>query len=240
LSIDLNINEQLKLLNTIKTFFADIDFKYNKETNRLSYYYNNDQFPKLDADILFALLLFIKPKNYIEIGSGFSSLIVAEVNKKYFNNKINFLCIEPFPRQFLINGVDGISELIITKLEDIDVLYFNKLLSGDILFVDSSHVSKIGSDVNFLFFEILPRLNKGVYVHFHDIFLPDEYPKLWAIEQGRNWNEQYLLRAFLQYNNNWRIIWASHFIYKNYYSELVAANNSFKQCDGGSFWIQKK
>jgi len=128
----------------------------------------------------------------IEVGSGFSSLISAEVNRCHLNGAMEFSCIEPYPRQFLIDGVDGITTLVRKRVEDVEPSFFDRLGDGDVLFIDSSHVSKTGSDVNYLFFDVLPRLRPGVLVHIHDIFLPDEYPKVWAIDDCRSWNEQYM------------------------------------------------
>ena len=56
-------------------------------------------------------------------------------------------------------------------IQDVALDVFAKLEAGDILFVDSTHVSKIASDVNYIFFEILPVLQKGVYIHIHDIYI---------------------------------------------------------------------
>lgn len=176
----------------------------------------------------------------IEIDCGFSSLITADVNRRLFNNNLQFNCIEPYPRQFLIDGVDGISQLVVQKVEDVDLAFFDRLNEGDILFIDSSHVSKVGSDVNFLFFEVIPRLKKGVMVHIHDIFLPDEYHKEWVIDQGRNWNEQYLLRAFLQYNSDWEVIWAAHFMATRHTQKTHETFPHFPELGGGgSFWLKR-
>src|SRR5262249_31007940 len=150
---------------------------------------------------------------------------------------LRFLCIEPYPRQFLIDGVPGISDLVRHKVEDVPLQFFDSLQAGDILFIDSSHVSKAGSDVNYLFFEVLPRLASGVLVHIHDIFLPDEYPKIWVIDQGRNWNEQYLVRAFLQFNAEWEIIWAAHFMGTRHTAAVQAVFPRYPQDGGGgSLW----
>ena len=176
----------------------------------------------------------------IEVGCGFSSLVTAYVNRGILNGTMDFTCIEPYPRKFLTDGVPGISQLIQKKLEDVELSFFDRLDEGDILFIDSSHVSKTGSDVNYLFFEILPRLRKGVIVHFHDIFLPDEYPQKWVIDQGRNWNEQYLLRAFLQYNTNWDVIWSAHFMSTRYSNAVQETFPDFPELGGGgSFWIKR-
>jgi hypothetical protein len=148
--------------------------------------------------------IHLQPKHVIEIGSGFSTLVAAEVNRRFFDSKVRMSCVEPFPRQFLIDGVDGVTELVRERVQQLGLSRFESLDRNDILFVDSSHVSKTGSDVNHLIFEIFPRLRPGVYVQIHDIFLPDDYPPKWAIEDGRNWNEQYVIRAFLQYNKSSR------------------------------------
>ena len=178
--IDLNDAEQLDLLKALKPYTAGISYPVQKPDNETTYFYENDQYPVLDAQFLYAALCHYKPKRVFEVGSGFSSLITADVNRRILNNAIDFRCLEPYPRQFLIDGVDGITELVQTKIEDMDLSYFDVLEENDILFIDSTHVSKVGSDVNYLFFEVIPRLKKGVIVHIHDIFLPDEYPKEWG------------------------------------------------------------
>lgn len=238
--IDLSISDQLTLLRQLKPYTASINYPVEQPGDSTTYFYGNDQYPVLDAEFLYATLCHFRPKSMIEVGSGFSSLVTADVNRRIFGSKLDFSCIEPFPRQFLIDGVDGITRLVRQKVEDVELSFFDRLDSGDILFIDSSHVSKVGSDVNYLFFEVLPRLKKGVMVHVHDIFLPDEYPKTWVIDQGRNWNEQYLLRAFLQFNADWRVIWAAHFMGTRY---TAAVQDTFprypKLGGGGSFWIKR-
>lgn len=236
--INLNEDVQLSTLKNIESYVSDINYPSEQQDDPTIYFYGNDQFPVLDAEFLFCALRYFKPKVMIEVGSGFSSLIVADVNRRFFGNNLDFSCIEPYPRQFLIDGVEGITRLITKKVEDVDLEYFDQLNSGDILFIDSSHVSKVGSDVNYLFFEILPRLKKGVIVHIHDIFLPDEYPKVWVIDQGRNWNEQYLLQAFLQFNSDWDVIWASHFMGTRYHQDVTKVFHRYPSLGGGgSFWL---
>ncbi len=237
--IDLNDAEQLDLLKALKPYTAGISYPVQKPDNETTYFYENDQYPVLDAQFLYAALCHYKPKRVFEVGSGFSSLITADVNRRILNNAIDFRCLEPYPRQFLIDGVDGITELVQTKIEDMDLSYFDVLEENDILFIDSTHVSKVGSDVNYLFFEVIPRLKKGVIVHIHDIFLPDEYPKEWAIAQGRNWNEQYVLRAFLQFNAQWKIIWAANYMGTRYLHKVQDVFSDYpKLGGGGSIWMQ--
>lgn len=115
---------------------------------------------------------------------------------------------------------------------------FDILKENDILFVDSTHVSKVGSDVNYLLFEILPRLNKGVYIHFHDIFYPFEYPKEW-IYDGKAWNEDYILRAFLQYNDSFKIFFFNTFLESFFREKFTLEMPLCLKNTGGSLWIKK-
>lgn len=236
-----NVSNQLDLLNNVfRNYTAGINYPVKKTENEVGYYYNNDQFPVLDAEVLYCMLCHCQPRHMIEIGSGFSSLITADVNRRILNSKLDFTCVEPYPRQFLTDGVPGITRLVVSKVEDLDPSFFAILDAGDILFIDSSHVAKTGSDVNYLFFEIIPRLKKGVLIHVHDIFLPDEYSKKWVIEEGRGWNEQYLLRAFLQFNSAFEVIWGSNYMATRFAKELEDVFPRFPALGGGgSVWIRK-
>lgn len=239
--VDYRIDDQLGLIETLKPYVAQIAYPIEKPSDPTTYFYGNDQYPVLDADFLYAALCHFQPKNMIEVGSGFSSLITADVNRRVLDGAINFTCVEPYPRQFLLDGVDGISQLVVSKVEDLDLSFFDQLGDGDILFIDSSHVSKVGSDVNYLFFEVIPRLRPGVMVHIHDIFLPDEYPEQWALHQNRNWNEQYVLQAFLQYNSEWDVLWAAHLMGTRHTKEVRQVFGRYPDLGGGgSFWIKRR
>ena len=182
-----------------------------------------------------------KPKRVIEVGSGFSSLLTAHVNHNMLNNSIDFTCIEPYPREFLKKKIPGLNNVIVEKVQNLDKSIFTALEAGDILFIDSSHVAKTGSDVNSLFFEILPILKKGVRIHLHDIFLPFEYDKIWVLEENRSWNEQYLLRALLMYSDTFKVLFGCNYAqYK--YPELVSKAMALKKQQGFggvSIWIEK-
>ncbi len=242
MSQGINFNEasQLELLAKLKPHVETVDYPRAKPDDNITYFYDNDQYPVLDAEFLYGALCHFRPKTMIEIGSGFSSLITADVNRRILGGALNFICVEPYPRQFLIDGVDGITHLNISKVEDLPLSYFDQLDDGDILFIDSSHVSKVGSDVNYLFFEVIPRLKKGVIVHVHDIFLPDEYPEDWVLKQNRNWNEQYVLQAFLQFNSAWEMIWASHFMGTRHRAAVQDVFPRYpKLGGGGSLWMRR-
>lgn len=239
--IDFRDSEQLELIKNLRPFVQDIPYTVEKAVDdETTYFYGNDQYPLLDAEFLYAALQHFKPARMIEVGSGFSSLLTADVNRRLLDNKLEFICVEPYPRQFLRDGVDGITKLVISKVEDLPIEFFDQLQENDVLFIDSSHVSKVGSDVNYLFFEVIPRLRPGVIVHVHDIFLPDEYPADWVLNQNRNWNEQYLLRAFLQFNSDFSVLWAAHYMGTRYRGAIQETFPQYPQRGGGgSFWIRR-
>ena len=241
--IAINTNAQLQLLdNALAPFVPEISFPYEAQgSHPTRYFYSNDQYPCLDAEVLFCMLRNFEPNRVVEVGSGFSSLITAEVNCRFRSKGMEFVCIEPYPRQFLIDGVPGVTSLIRKKVQQMEPSFFGDLDPNDVLFIDSSHVAKAGSDVNYLFFEILPRLKPGVLVHIHDIFFPDEYPKHWMIEEGRNWNEQYVLRTFLQYNDAFEIVWASYYMCTRHAEETARVFPRFlKYGGGGSLWLRRR
>ncbi len=238
--VDMQVAQQLELLQNLRPHLAAIDYPVDAPPEPDRYYYANGMFPVLDAEFLFGALCLFRPRRVIEVGSGFSSLVMADANRRAFGGSIDITCIEPYPREFLKAGVEGISRLVTARLQDVDLAIFDQLDSGDVLFIDSSHVSKTGSDVNLLFFEVLPRLKSGVYVHLHDIFLPDEYPRAWVIDEERSWSEQYLLHSFLMFNSQWRVVWMSYYMLTRHAQAVSAV---FPRCPalghGGSFWMQR-
>jgi len=133
--------------------------------------------------------------------------------------------------------VDGVARLLARPVQEVGLAPFLALEAGDVLFIDSSHVAKTGSDVNFLYFEVLPRLAAGVVVHVHDVFLPDEYPPEWVLDEGRSWNEQYLLRALLMHSRAFRVLFGCHAA-SRLFPELVSEVFG-GALGGGSFWIER-
>jgi predicted O-methyltransferase YrrM len=238
--IDLNKGRQMENLISIFSNYQNTSFQENKTTNQ-RYYYINPAFSYSDAMILFTMIKTANPKRIIEVGSGYSSALMLDINQNHFQNSIQINFIEPYPELLnkLITEEDRQKTQIHPKtLQEIDLSLFQQLEENDILFIDSSHVSKIDSDVNKIIFSILPILKKGVYIHFHDIFFPFEYPKEWLYE-GRYWNENYILRAFLQDNPNYQIEYFSTYISLKH-SELIRRNAPLCQAHrGSSFWMKK-
>ena len=182
-------------------------------------------------------------KHLIEIGSGHSTLLAAQAFQKIAQEGRagELIACEPYPKEFLRRGFPGLSRLIEKKVQDVPLAEFEALGRNDILFIDSSHVLKIGSDVQFEFLEILPRLKPGVLVHFHDIFLPEEYPRQWILEKHKFWTEQYLLQAFLACNQSFEVLWASNFMRLMHPEALRQAFTRYDPAKvrPGSCWIRR-
>lgn len=238
--IDLREEAQVALLKEISAHYPDLPYKKTRsEVDR--YYYENPAYSYTDAMMLGCMIQYLKPKRIIEVGSGYSSCAMMDINEYLMGGSIELTFIEPYPELLSSLIKEGDLErinILADGLEDVDPKIFRQLEAGDILFIDSTHVSKINSDVNFLFFTILPMLNKGVYVHIHDIFYPFEYSAEWIYE-GRAWNELYLLKAFLQYNNVFRIeIWG-HYLY-SFYPELFRRLMPMSTPGSvGNIWLKK-
>ena len=237
-AIDLNEENQLNLLDNFARYYSDQSFP-ESFTKGSRYYLNNKYYSYTDGLILYSFLRHYKPKRVIEIGSGFSSALMLDTLDR-FNLEMKLTFIEPYPNRLnsLLYETDRVkADIIERKLQEVPIEYFKILKGGDILFVDSTHVCKTGSDVNYVFFEILPILEPGVIVHIHDIFDSFEYPKQWII-QKRSWNEAYLLRAFFMYNNSFRILLFPNFLHTRCPDAFTKMPLCYKDF-GASLWFQK-
>jgi hypothetical protein len=232
--------EQIALLNALAQQ-APFPFPTGPTGDSQDYHTANEMFSRLDAWMLQAMLRHCAPSRVIEVGCGWSSLVTARVNREYFGGSINFTCIEPYPPEFLQNDIKGISGLVVSPVEQVPIDLFLELEAGDILFIDSSHTVKTGGDVVFLLQEVLPRLVDGVVVHFHDIFLPRDYPPDWVFS-GRAWNEQYAVRSFLTFNAGFEILLGVGWMWAHASDALANALPGFPQDyrdGGGSLWIRR-
>jgi len=240
ISVELHESEQLTLLEEIAHYYKEMPFQSHK-VEGLRYYFENPAYLYSDAIILHGMIRHLSPKRIIEVGSGFSSCVTLDTNELFFNGSISTTFIEPYPHLLmsLVKEEDkGRIRMLPFRLQDVDVSEFEALGANDILFIDSTHVSKVNSDVNRIFFEILPRLSPGVHIHFHDIFYPFEYPKEWVYE-GRAWNEAYMLRTFLQYNTAFRVVLMNTFMERYHESFFQERMPLCLKNTGGSIWIRK-
>ncbi len=238
--IDINESVQLDLLQKHFRKFRDEYEQFpTKPTGQPGrFHLNNHLFDGTDALVAYCMVRHFRPRLIIEIGSGFSSLVVNEGAAK--NNGSALICVEPFPHEFLKEGFPGLHSLIQKKVEDVELGFFSQLVSGDILFIDSSHTVKIGGDVNYLFLEVLPRLKPGVIVHVHDIFLPFDYRRDWVMEKFRFWTEQYMLQSFLTFNSEFEVLMANSYLNHYHEEELKTVFPDLPSYRGGSFWIRRK
>ena len=242
--IDFNDASHVHVLGELfPRFIGDYDYpEWLPESDDLAQFYTrNSQFSWLDSRALFVLLRAWQPRRLIEVGSGYSSLLIADVNRRFLGGSMDVTCIEPHPRPFLARPVAGIGRLVERAVQDVPLAEFDRLRSGDVLFIDSSHVAKTGSDVNHLCFEVLPRLAAGVRIHVHDIFLPHDYLPHWVLVENRSWNEQYVLRALLMYSTSFRVEFGCSYAF-HAFSDLVVralAHPKGHGFGGGSFWITR-
>jgi hypothetical protein len=211
--VDLNETEQLRLLELLQPFQTDVAFPPTREPD-WRYYYENTFFPLGDAVALYSMLRHLEPQKLVEVGSGFSSAVILDTNERHLGNAIACTLIDPYFERLKMllrpGDLDHVQVMSI-PVQDVPMTVFESLGPNDVLFIDSSHVSKMGSDVNHIFFEVLPRLASGVHIHFHDVFYPFEYKAEWH-RMGFAHTEPYLLRSFLQYNRHFEICLFNHYL----------------------------
>jgi hypothetical protein len=235
--IKLNVDKQLMLVQSFKELNPPFTESASPD---LRYYYQNNYYSYSDGLVLFGMLNTLQPRKVIEVGSGFSSALFLDFKELNSDMDLELSFIEPFPENRLnklIKSDDHI-KLYQNFVQDVPLDIFERLNKNDILFIDSSHVSKAGSDLNHMLFNILPILKSGVIIHFHDIAYPFEYPLDW-IEEGRSWNEIYLLRAFLMHNTAYETMLFTSYLSHLYTNELKEVNPLFSIENGSSFWIRK-
>ncbi len=238
-AIDLNEAGQLALLEKLAGYYPEQPFP-QEPTAGHRYYLNNQSFGPLDAIVLYGMMRHAQPKRVIEVGSGFSSAAILDVNERVLGGRAELTFVDPDMsrvRPLLRAGDQARVTLIERCVQDVSLEVFAALEANDILFIDSSHVSKVGSDVNRLYFDVLPALREGVYVHIHDVASNLEYPRNW-FEEGRAWNEQYLLRALLMYNRTFRIELFTSWLFDRQ-QKLFRERMPLCLSDGGQMWLRK-
>lgn len=191
-----------------------------------------------DARVYYAMLRHYGPSRVIEVGSGFTSALALDTRDRFLPDlKLTF--IEPYPERLhgLLGEADRDScEIIELPVQDVPLDTFDRLDSGDVLFLDTSHVAKAGSDVNWLMFNVFPRLADGVIVHIHDIFWPFEYPDAW-IRDRRSWSEIYLVRSFLMFNSAFSVMLFNDWMW-HHHPELLSALGPGTPGASGSLWLR--
>ncbi|MBE9127558.1 MULTISPECIES: class I SAM-dependent methyltransferase [unclassified Coleofasciculus] len=244
--IDWNFKNQIELVHKLSSYYDEIHEIAKKKSLNANFDFFNPIYVELDAAVYYALIREIKPSKVIEIGAGYSTQLarIAIARNHDEGKGGNIICIEPYPQPILSRSNLEV-EVITERVETIELGFFEQLSAGDILFIDSTHTVKFGGDVCREILEILPTLASGVWVHFHDIFFPYDYPPKWLIDERRAWNEQYMLEAFLAYNSQFEVVLANHWLAIDYpqevakiWSGVLKWEEPYHKC--GSLWLRKK
>ncbi|MCL5263430.1 MAG: class I SAM-dependent methyltransferase [Acidobacteria bacterium] len=211
-AVDFRFQEQIEMLyRDLLPFSSEWGFPEHATADRSRFHFNNGFFERIDAEVAYSIVRHRKPRRIVEIGSGNTTLVLASALCK--NQSEGFpgelTSIEPYPPVFLKSCVPGLTRLVTSPVQKVSLELFRSLRANDILFIDSSHVVSMDSDVLYEFLHILPELASGVLVHFHDIFTPLDYPEKFVKTNLCFWSEQYLLEAFLSFNSSFRVVWSS-------------------------------
>lgn len=239
--IDLRETEQLALVERLSGPYRRLKFTGEPQPG-WRYFYDNASFGAGDAAVLGCLILNERPRQIIEVGSGYSSAVILDVVERLLDWSVGCTFIDPYPELFeslLRPGDRERIEVFPCCVQDVDLAVFDRLEAGDVLFIDSTHVVKTDSDVVHHVTRVLPRLKPGVLVHFHDIFYPFEYPERWVVENNQSWNELYYLQAFLTNNREYEILLFNDYLGKMHRPLLERLMPDFVRNYGGSLWLRK-
>ena len=239
-AVELNEAGQLARLERFAAFYAEQPFP-EAQTEGRRFFLNNSSYGHFDAIMLYCMLREAQPRRIIEVGSGLSSAAMLDLNECVLGGGVEFTFIDPDMNRLrpLLRADDHTRATLIEKrVQDVPLETFAALGENDVLFIDSSHVSKIGSDVNRLYFDVLPMLAPGVLIHIHDVAGNLEYPREW-LDEGRAWNEQYLLRAFLMHNAAYRIELFTGWLFNTRHAWFRENMPLCARGGGGMMWLRK-
>ena len=238
--IDLRTDQQLALLQRLAALATEFPFPTARAPD-VRFHTDNPFFAIGDATIAFGMLRLAQPRRIVELGGGYSSALILDMRERYLGD-CEYTCAEPDPSRLLAlqrPGDESQFRLVPSTFDALPREIFAALESNDVLFIDSSHVVKIGSDVSMLMFEILPLLAPGVLVHVHDIFWPFEYPREWYAE-GRAWNEAHFMRACLMFNHGYTIEYFNDYIARRHREALQQRLPQSLANPGGSLWLRRR
>jgi SAM-dependent methyltransferase/predicted O-methyltransferase YrrM len=242
--IDWDLDAQLETVRRIAPYAHELEgVPQDMPPGPPRYHWRNDFWNGLDALVQYGLLREAKPSRVVEIGCGWSSLLMAEAlsRNEAEGTRADVDQIEPYARKELLSALPAHWNLHETILQRAPLELFEALGEGDVCFYDGSHVARAGSDVVWFFSEVIPRLAPGVIVHVHDVFWPSDYPEPWILERGQTWNEQYVLQAFLMYNREFEPLLGSSAVSSAYPDEVNELLGSLPtDMTGGSLWMRRR
>jgi hypothetical protein len=246
--VDLQIKEGLNLVARFaKGYRLEYDeFPYDKPAEPQRFHLSNSAYSCGDAEILYSMIRDLKPRRIIEVGSGYTTLLISETIGRIIRDEPSCVCeftaIEPYPPDYLNPVPAAVKRLLPAQVQAVPLDEFLALEAGDILFIDCSHVVAIESDVIHLYLEVLPRLAPGVIVHIHDIFIPFNYPRNWICESRFFWNEQYLLQALLGFNQAFEVVLPTHAVFRRHNEEFKrhVPSCSRHEREPSSFWMRRR
>lgn len=240
--IDLQLERAIDLIEgELRPFIEELEVPETGPAAPGEFFLRNENYESVDAELLYAILRARKPSRVLELGSGFTTLLIGQAARRNAEDGIatEHLAYDPFPRARIL----GEEPPPPTRFEplsatEVPLEDFRRLEAGDVLFVDTTHTVKLGSDVNYIVLDVLPALAPGVIVHFHDVFLPWEYPRVWFEKMQYYWAEQYLLQAFLAFNSAFEVLIPAQAVARDYQHRLAAVIDSFSaDTRPGAFWL---
>tara|TARA_Y100000741_G_C18209959_1_gene541335 strand:+ start:171 stop:1139 length:969 start_codon:yes stop_codon:yes gene_type:complete len=205
--IKFNVDDQIHFLENFTYKDELLEMDLNNPKNSMDFRFNNGSYESGDVEALYQFIRYTKPKKIIEIGSGNSTKIASSAVKK--NKEIDgittkHICVEPFEMPWL-DSYENVN-VIRKDIQSVDFDWSEELQENDLLFVDSTHMIKPNGDVLDIYLKIFPLIKKGVNIHIHDIFSPNDYLEEWLIDDVRFWNEQYLVEAILSNSNSFEVL----------------------------------
>lgn len=221
-AIDLALPEQCRrLAAAIVPYAVEWGFPEVDAGGEPHYHFNNGYFERVDAEVAWSFVRHHRPARLIEIGAGNSTLLLSAAldRNRAEGNPCEMISIEPHPPAYL-PGKPERTHLIREPVQRVPLALFRTLGPEDILFIDSSHVVSMDSDVLFEILRILPEIAPGVLIHFHDVFLPLDYPEKFVMKNLCFWGEQYLLEAFLSFNSSFEVLWSASAM-QQFYPDLL-------------------
>lgn len=240
--LGLDLEAQLRLIEgELRPFIDELDVPVDPPADSTALHLDNPWYGPMDAHLLYAMLRHAPPRRVLELGSGFSSLLIDRALARNAlggpDGPAGHEIVDPHPSR-LLRRLQGRARVRAAPAVDLEREAFEHLQAGDVLFVDTTHVVKPGGEVIRLVLEVLPSLAPGVMVHFHDIFIPFAYPRVFYDRYNVHWQEQYLLQAFLAFNPLFEVKLANHALWRLRPRRVKPLFSGLREgMQPGGFWL---